>query len=173
MLRLRAFRQSEGFCGPASLKMVLGYFGVEKSEKALARLAGSTRAFGTPAKGLVKAAQDLGFKASVRDEAEFSDLDRMLKKNIPVIVNWFSTQEGHYSVAIRLTAKKIWLLDPETGTIQDFSRTVFRQIWFDFEAQKPYSKETLILRRMIVVEPSKTTSPSRKAAASRRGRKAR
>lgn len=174
MLRLRAFRQSEGFCGPASLKMVLGYFGVEKSEKALAKLAGSTRAFGTPAKGLVQAAEKLGFKAMVRDESKFSDIAVLLKREIPVIVNWFSTQEGHYSIVVGLDAKKISLLDPETGTIRNIPREVFLQIWFDFEARKPYSKETLILRRMIVVQPAaKTTSPSRTATASRRGKKAR
>jgi len=43
MIKLKPFRQTPGLCGPASLKMVMDYYGVSVSEKEIARVAGSTR----------------------------------------------------------------------------------------------------------------------------------
>ena len=42
VLHVKPYEQSRGHCGPASLKMELGYFGVEQSERRLAQLSGST-----------------------------------------------------------------------------------------------------------------------------------
>lgn len=40
MLRLKPFSQSSAFCGPASLKLVLSYYGIRRSEKQIAKLCG-------------------------------------------------------------------------------------------------------------------------------------
>lgn len=45
-LHIELFKQTEGFCGPASLKMVLAYYGTEKTEDELADLMGATREYG-------------------------------------------------------------------------------------------------------------------------------
>ena len=42
LLKVKSFQEKLGvsYCGPASLKMVLEYYGIEKTEKELARLSG-------------------------------------------------------------------------------------------------------------------------------------
>lgn len=54
-----------GMCGPASLKMVLGYYGVEKSEAELAKLCGTDPDLGTDDIGIKRAAEGLGFNAEI------------------------------------------------------------------------------------------------------------
>ena len=39
MLNVKPYREKPEYCGPASLKMVLGYYGIEKTEDELANLA--------------------------------------------------------------------------------------------------------------------------------------
>lgn len=153
MLNVPPYRQSEAYCGPASLKMVLAFYGLEKSELALARLAGTKRRTGTPAAGLVKAAQTLGFEASVHDLAELKDIAAWLKKGVPVIVDWFSTDEGHYSVAVGMDRKQIHLVDPELGALRSVPLKDFYRIWFDFPGDYLKRKEDLVIRRMVVVRP--------------------
>ena len=152
MLNVKPFRQSSGFCGPASLKMVLGYYGIKKSEKELANLSGSTPGKGVGAEGLLKAAKALGFKAHVKDFSEIKDLKTyVLKKKIPVIVDWFSTHDGHYSVAVDIDRKNIYLQDPELGSIRTIDLQTFKRIWFDFTGDFLTSKDDMIIRRMIVI----------------------
>lgn len=155
MLIIEPHRQSEAYCGPASLKMVLSYYGLEKSELALARLAGTRRRHGTPAAGLVKAAKTLGFDASIEDEAEIKDIRAYLRKKVPVIVNWFSNDEGHYSVVIGMDRKYIRLMDPEIGGLRTISLKDFNRIWFDFPGDYLRRKEDIVIRRMVVVKPKK------------------
>ncbi len=49
-------------CGPASLKIVLNYYGVDKSEEELAKLMNATEA-GTDDMSIAHATESLGFKA--------------------------------------------------------------------------------------------------------------
>ena len=101
MLKVRNFRQKTGFCGPASLKMVLEYLGVKRSEKELAELSGATKEKGTEARNLLKAAKSLGFKGFVKDFSKITDIKKyVVQKKIPVIVDWFSRDEGHYSAVV-------------------------------------------------------------------------
>ena len=77
MLNINPFRQKPGYCGPASLKMVLGFFGIKITEKKLVEISGCTKSRGIGAEGLVRAAQELGFRAKIKD---FSDLNRSFDK---------------------------------------------------------------------------------------------
>jgi len=152
MIRIKSFRQTKGYCGPASLKMVLGYYGVNKSEAALAELSGATRSRGVDAKGLLRAAGKLGFRASVKDYANIGDIKRNIQRNIPVIVDWFSQDEGHYSVAVGLDKRYIYLQDPEIGKIRKFSLEVFKRVWFDFPGRSLYPRKNPIIRRIIIIK---------------------
>lgn len=154
LLSVPHLRQSPGYCGPSSLRAVLAYFCVKKSEVQLARLAGATRKKGVGALGLVKAACELGFRAKVVDRASMVQLRRLVNiKKIPVIVDWFSTDDGHYSVAIGFDRKKIYLMDPELGGVRTMNLGDFERVWFDFSGPVLRSPSDLYLRRMIVVQP--------------------
>lgn len=154
MLHIQPVRQTAGYCGPASLKMLLDYHNVKKSEKELARLSGATREKGVEAQGIVKAAKKLNFKAFIKDNATFEDIRKYVKgKKIPVIVDWFAFEDGHYSLVVDIDKNHIWLQDPELGTLRAIRLTLFRTLWFDFPHAYIRTKKDLILRRMIVIVP--------------------
>lgn len=54
LLSLQQFQETlhEGMCGPVSLKIVLAYFNIEKSENELAELVGVTE-LGSNAEGII------------------------------------------------------------------------------------------------------------------------
>lgn len=161
MLELKAFQETlhEGMCGPASLKIVLDYFGVDKTETELADLMGKT-ALGTDAESIAAAAKSLGFEAVVKNESDFGDIQTWLGKKVPVIVNWFTrgradysdseVADGHYSVVSGLDSENIYLQDPELGALRTIKRDDFKKVWFDF-ADEFISRDGLIIRQLIAV----------------------
>jgi ABC-type bacteriocin/lantibiotic exporter with double-glycine peptidase domain len=154
MLKLKPYRQKPCFCGPASLKMVLEYYGVDKTEDELGRMAKTTIEDGTRGRRILNAARKLGFHGFVRDHCGIDDLRRwVVDKKVPVIVNWFSTDEGHYSVCVEVTDKMVYLMDPEIPGIKRFDHDTFLNVWFDFLHLHERTKDSLVLRRMIAVYP--------------------
>jgi len=152
MLKIKSFRQKPGFCGPASLKMVLSYYKIEKSEKELVKITGCTAKKGTSANGILKAARMFGLKGFVKDFSNFNEIRYYLDRNIPVIIDWFSEDEGHYSVAVGINRKSIYFQDPELGRIRKMNLDLFKRVWFDFPGYFIKSNSKLILRRIIVIK---------------------
>jgi predicted double-glycine peptidase len=162
MLKIKPFQETlnASMCGPASLKIVLEYYGVEATEKELAWIAGASSDLGADDKGLVRAAKHFGFKVKIKNNSNFKDIEKWLDQKVPVIVNWFTRgrkdysdsniADGHYSVVAGLDNKFIYLQDPEIGKIRKLKRGDFRRVWFDFKGEyiKP---EELIVRQIIVV----------------------
>jgi predicted double-glycine peptidase len=161
MIKLKPFRQTPGYCGPASLKMVLDFYGFKMGEKELAKLSGMTLNEGVSAEGLKKAAQNLGFSVFIKENAELSDIRFYIKKGIPVIVDWFCEDDGHYSVVVGIDKNKITLMDPQLRKVFIFVRRrvmqvkTFFRVWFDFPGDYIESSKDIILRMMIVVTPKK------------------
>ncbi len=152
MLKINPFKQSKGFCGPASLKMVLKYFGMNHSEKELAKLSGCKISMGVEAEGLLKAAKKLGFNGLIKDYAEIKDIrNYVIKKKMPVIVDWFSTDEGHYSVVVDIDKKHIYLMDPEIKKMRRLKLDTFKRVWFDFTGPYLKSRNNVFIRRMLVI----------------------
>lgn len=151
MLNIKPFKQTPGFCGPACLKLVLSYYGIEKTEMEIAKLLNFDIKKGTPAKDFVEVANKLGFKAEIKDNCSFEDIKKYLNKKIPVIVDWFLVDEGHYSVVVDIDNENIYLQDPNLGHLRAVNLKTFYRIWFDFPGDF-LSKDNLILRRMIVIE---------------------
>lgn len=161
MINLKPFRETPGLCGPASLKMIMDYYGVFVSEAEIARVAGATRGKGTSAKGLAKAAKHFGFKTSLKENSALMDLEYFVNKKIPVIVDWFSEDDGHYSVVVDIDGRNITLMDPQLRKILIFIRRrvmplkTFFRVWFDFPGNYIKRPNDLVLRRMIVITPQK------------------
>lgn len=159
LLAVSPFRETAGMCGPASLKMVLGYYGIEISEARLAKLCKTTR-LGTSAEGIKRAAVRLGCKVEIKDHSSFSDIRRWLDKRVPVIVDWFTRgradyddadiADGHYSVVVGLDKEFIHLQDPELGHARRIKREDFMVVWFDFKG-KHITPDTLVIRQIIAV----------------------
>ena len=154
MLDVKPFKQTPGFCGPACLKMVFSYYGIEKSEMELAKLFNSIKEKGTSAQGLIDAANKLGFKAEIKDNCSFEDIKKYLSRKIPVIVDWFLNDEGHYSIIVGIDQENIYLQDPNLGHLRAMKLETFYRVWFDFPKNFLRDKDDLILRRIIVIERS-------------------
>jgi ABC-type bacteriocin/lantibiotic exporter with double-glycine peptidase domain len=97
-LKTRRFRQSNARCGPAALKIVAQYFGIELQERTLARICRTSSVSGTTGVNLVTAARKLGFSARIVDGANFKMIAAWLRKGVPVIVDWMrppTARPGH------------------------------------------------------------------------------
>lgn len=162
LLKVKSFQETlhADMCGPASLKIVLGYYGVNKTEKELAEMAGLKNGLGRDEKRIKKTAEKLGFKVVIKNNSNFKDIEKWLSKGVPVIVNWFTrgrndypeseTADGHYSVVCGLDDKFIYLQDPEIGKIRKVKRDDFMRVWFDFKGEYLKLNE-LIVRQIIVI----------------------
>jgi len=161
LLEVKPYREMiVGGCGPASLKMVFDYYGVEKSEEELFKVCGSSEELGTPAEGLKKVAEGLGFKAEIKENSTFEDIQQWLDKKVPVIVDWFTRgrldygeseiADGHYSVVVGLNEDYIYLQDPELGRLRRIKKEDFMIVWFDFRG-KYIKPDELVVRQIIAV----------------------
>ena len=152
MLDIKPFRQKPSFCGPACLKMVLRYYGTDKTEKELGKLTKCTFDKGTPGINILKAAHKLGFDGFIKDNATIKKLREYVeKKKIPVIVDWFSVSEGHYSVVIGIDKENIYIQDPEFGSMRALRLKEFKNEWFDFSGNLLKPTDQIVIRRMIVI----------------------
>ncbi len=161
-LDVKPFQETlyKSMCGPASMKMVFDYYGIEKSEEEIAKLCGATEELGTNDEGIKKAAESLGFKVEIKNESSFDDIQDYLNKKIPVIVNWFTrgridyddsqVPDGHYSVVVGLDNEYIYIQDPEIGKLRKIERNDFMKVWFDFKGEYIKPNE-LIIRQLIAI----------------------
>jgi len=155
VIKLKSFRQTPGLCGPASLKIVMDYYGVSVSEAEIAKAAKATKERGVSAKGLIRAAKYFGFKAIFKKNSSLRDLEYFVEKRMPVIVDWFSEDDGHYSVVTDINNRNVVLLDPALGGKKVFSRETFFRIWFDFPGKFIKTPKDLVLRSILVLEKSR------------------
>lgn len=158
-MKIRPFRQSSGMCGAASLKMVLDYYGVPVPEAEIAEIANATKENGTSATGLIKAAEHFGFNVIVRKNCSLDDLRHYVDKKIPVIVDWFLIDDGHYSVVVDIDKRNITLADPALprpllyGNVRKMSCKRFLGVWFDYVGEYPEKIENILLRLLVEVTP--------------------
>lgn len=162
MLNTKAFQETlnNSCCGPATLKIVFSYYGIDKSEKELAKISGWDKDLGIDDKAIKKAAEQLGFKIKIKNNSTFKDIESWLKKGVPVIVNWFTrgrsdysdsaVPDGHYSVVAGLDDKFIYLQDPEIGKIRKLDKEDFLTVWFDFRG-KYIKPDELIIKQIIAI----------------------
>jgi predicted double-glycine peptidase len=166
ILKVKPFQETlhGGYCGPASLKMVLGYYGVEKTEEEVAVKCGHNPKLGTSDKSIKKTAEGYGFKVEIQNEASLDDIQRWLDKKVPVIVDWFTrgrsdyddskVPDGHYSVVIGLDKENIYLQDPEIGKMRALTRGDFMCVWFDFKGRHITSWQDMVIRQLIAIYPN-------------------
>lgn len=162
-LSIKPFQETlhKGYCGPAVLKMVLRYYGIEKSEKELAKLAGTTKNGGTDDKTIARVLKKFGLKSEIRNNTNLSDVKKCLDRGVPVIVDWFTrgrkdypdsaVADGHYSIVVGLDKKFIYLQDPEIGKIRKLARDDFLRVWFDYSGKFLRLPKQMIIRQCIAV----------------------
>ncbi len=163
LLKIKPFQETlnKGYCGPAVLKMVLKYYGIEKSENALAKLADTSKNAGTDARAIMRVLKKFGIKSKIKNNANFSDIRKYLNMDIPIIVDWFTrgrkdypdsaVADGHYSIVVALDKKFIYLQDPEIGKIRKLAKADFLCVWFDYSGEFLKFPKQMIIRQLIAV----------------------
>lgn len=163
LLPVQPFQETlhASMCGPASLKMVLAYYGIDRTEKDLAQLCKTDTDLGTSAESIKEAAESLEFTVEVKNDSTFEDIQLWLDKKVPVIVNWFTrgrvdypesaVPDGHLSVVVGLDNDYIYIQDPEIGKLRQIAREDFMKVWFDFSGETITSWDEMIIRQLIAV----------------------
>ena len=146
-LKLKSYKQKKRMCGPASLRIVLNYYGLKKSEKELKKLTKATYLKGTESKEIVKVARKLGLKAKYKVNSSINELKSLIKKKIPVIIGWFSPESSsHFSVVEGISKGKIYIADPDFGKIRKFNIKEFEEYWIDINWDKlPFFEKWMII----------------------------
>ncbi len=167
LLAVKPFQETlrGGYCGPASLKMVLEYWGINKSEEEVAIVCNRDPELGTDENAIKKAAESYGLKVEIENNASFDSIQNWLNRRVPVIVNWFTrgrsdygdqeVPDGHYSIVVGLDDEYIYLQDPEIGGLRKLERDDFMCVWFDFKPAYITSWNDMIIRQLIAVYPAK------------------
>lgn len=124
-------------CGPATLQMILAFFGQEESQRKLRKLMAASpaelKSRGTANHKMVRAMQKAGFYVYVNDDSIFAELKYFLSLKYPVIVNYIepSEEEGHFAVVVGYDSllKKVIMNDPWNGRDFKLSEAQFTRRW--------------------------------------------
>lgn len=115
-------------CGPACLRAVLSYYGMDIGEHELMERMSTTPHNGTDPGDIVRVARELGFDAAMGVDLTTEDLAASVQAGVPVIVAaqawaegrvpgapWGDEWEhGHYMIVIGVHDGLIYLEDPAT-----------------------------------------------------------
>ncbi len=165
-LPVKSFQETlgGGYCGPASLKIVLDYWNINQSEEEIAVACNRDSELGTDDMSLKKVAESYGLQVEIENNASFESIQRWLDRRVPVIVNWFTrgrvdydeeeVPDGHYSVVVGLDDNYIYLQDPEIGGLRRLDRDDFMRVWFDFKSAHITSWDDMIIRQLIAIYPA-------------------
>lgn len=151
-LTLEQYTQKRSWsCGPAALKILLSQFDHDVSEEQLIQLTRSTPKAGATHRGMVKAAEALGYKVYSKDNFSEEDLAILLDEQIPVLVDFQGDNGGHYAVAKCLKDTRVILYDPKISgeSVHSLVWEIFIRNWYS----RRYSDHKLISRWGMVIEP--------------------
>lgn len=164
MLEIIPFKQSDGSrCGPAVIKMILYYYGIDALEDEICKRCNHTYELGCDDLGMKQAFESYDLAVKIYNNSTLADLEYWIKHRVPVVVDWFSTASseetpnGHSSVVVNIDENNVYLMDPEIGKVRSISRDDFLRVWFDWKITSPYltSLDDMILRQMIIVYPKR------------------
>lgn len=118
-------------CGPASLRMTLGFFGVKKAETELAKDLGANDAVGTERVHMGEVAKLNGLIPHERSDALLDDLRVLLDSGLPTIVRFVEPSQNtdHYGVVIGMDDEQLIIHDPWNGPGMSYDLGTFFMRW--------------------------------------------
>lgn len=134
-LDLKLFEQSAGLCGPASLVSLLGYYGMDYTEAALAKIMKGTEHDGTHPEDIVAGLRSLGLEVVSGSDGTWGKLQELNEKGVPVLILWHSDidgpPDGHYSVVVDVSDELLTIMDPQFGVYIEIPKEKFLSNWHD------------------------------------------
>lgn len=152
-MKIKPIKQRDASaCGPASIEMVLAYFGLPHSFEEIAEISQYKKKDGLSNKDLVETLQVLGLIVQEKANATWADLARFNKANQVIIVSWMKLGYiGHFSVVEEVRQHHITLVDPEIGKTTELEKTIFMRLWMDYDDMWYPAKNTDIQLRWLCV----------------------
>lgn len=138
-IKLPFVRQiNDYYCGPASLQMIFGFFGLNKRQSDLASLMDTQEEVGTKKCKMVDAVVTHNLHYCEMHDASIGDISELLSYRVPTIVNFIepSENDSHYAVVVGMDRENIVLADPWNGNNFKFSKKDFLSRWYGHEDGK-------------------------------------
>lgn len=167
LIRVPLSRQATDYtCGASALQSVLGYYGENVREAALAKQLRSNYEAGTRYQDIARIAKKRGYSVSIIRNAKLENLKALLDKGIPAIcliqawperhVNYKDDwDDGHYVVAIGYDENNVYFMDPCTlGNYTFIPTSEFLDRWHDRT-----TGERLVHFIMTVTKPKPAFDP--------------
>jgi len=152
MIKLPIHEQEDGWCGPASMQMVLAYYGLKKPQAELAELMRATSDDGCDPPDFVRTAEQLGFAAEFKTGYTLQGLEELVKENVPPIVGWHSPTGGdHYSVVTAFEGDLMFYADPQFGATRAISKYFFEKVWIGCYDLEPKSEKDYFEKGVIII----------------------
>ena len=113
-------------CGPSCVRMIAEHYGRHYTLQQLRQRSHIDRE-GVSARGIVMAAESIGFRAiPVKIPFETTDdAPDIFQVPLPAIVHW---EQSHFVVVFKISEKYIWIADPKVGKTK-ITHTEFKRKW--------------------------------------------
>lgn len=110
-------QQTPYTCGPASLRMVLSFYGIERTEEELQARLATNEVRGTRHADMIRVAREEGLYVFENEHSSIVEIFALLKLLIPVVVHFVepSENDNHYAVVVRVDDTHTTLHDPWNG----------------------------------------------------------
>ncbi len=131
------FKQpSDWTCGPAVARIILNYYGTNKSIRQLVRELRATR-HGTSNGSIRNLLRRHDIKFYEHQNTSLKKMKKCLQKNIVLVAYWIPRhKESHYSIVKKITREQINFHDTWFGSSHSYSLPYFEKNWRDDEANR-------------------------------------
>ncbi|NTU67136.1 MAG: hypothetical protein HGB08_04420 [Candidatus Moranbacteria bacterium] len=135
------------YCGPAVLEMAFLRLGLVMPQEDIARQIGTSQERGTENENMIRFATEQGFEVTAKRGSSISDIREMLKKDLPLIVNYIepTDEDGHYAIVSGITPHNIILHDPWHGKDFKLPHQKFLERWKDSEGK--YVRWMMVIKK--------------------------
>lgn len=130
-------------CGPAAVRAILGYYGVDITEKELVKLMNVDPRWGAEPEEMAKVMRDFGLKVQIKSGMSIDDLRMLTNSGVPTIVvlqAWGEADDysndwddSHYVVVKSVTDLVVMFEDPATYSESQLSIEEFEDRWHGWD----------------------------------------
>ncbi len=124
--------KTDADCGIASVKMLLGFYGMDVSYEDLGKKINTTTE-GTNWEDIKKYFKTLDNVKILEYEDNLDKAKEYIEKGYPLLINWNVDEEednSHYSILIAIDKYSVWMLDPaEKKSLSEYSLDYFLPCW--------------------------------------------
>ncbi len=127
-------------CGPASIEMVLKFFGFKESEIRLAHEAHTKKKTGTGHEQMINLVRKHGFYCYIQKDSNIHTIKHFITRGFPAIINFKNPtdNDGHYAVVVGYSKGKIILNDPWNGKHFNIDDKILNTHWISEQNSKKW-----------------------------------